>query len=142
MKSLLLLEEDTEGRDILSRLLQRRGFHVLPVQHESAALAVLNSGYPVDLVLAGAAHHERIDFLAAVRKGGHSLPVVFLSDYRDTGTRWRGLLGGFYVSRRHNVYVNARPIEFHELDRLIRIVPRPVETNHSWRDHAMNAEVA
>ncbi len=142
MKSLLLLEEDVEGREILSKMLRRRGFHVIPAEDEADALAILGSGCPVELVLAGAAYHDRLDFLAALRERRRSVPVVFLADYRDNELSWRGLLSGFYVSRKHNLYVNARPIKFYELDRLLRIVPSPRERRHRGSLHGMNFGVA
>lgn len=125
MKSILLLEEDFEGREILSKMLRQRGYCVMPAEHETAALAVLDSGSPVDLVLAGATFRNRLDFLADLREQSRSVPVVFLADHRASESRLPGLVGGFYVSPKLNLYLNTRPIEFHELDRLIRSVPAP-----------------
>ena len=123
MKSILLLEEDFDGREILSKMLRQRGYRVMPAEHETAALAVLDSGSPVDLVLAGATFRNRLEFLAHLREQSRSVPVVFLADHRDAESRLPGLAGGFYVSPKLNLYLNTRPIEFHELDRLIRSVP-------------------
>lgn len=128
MKSILLLEEDFEGREILSKMLRQRGYCVMPAEHETAALAVLDSGSPVDLVLAGATFRNRLDFLADLREQSRSVPVVFLADHRASESRLPGLVGGFYVSPKLNLYLNTRPIEFHELDRLIRSVPGPQGT--------------
>ena len=128
MKSILLLEEDIEGREILSKMLRQRGYRVMPAEHETSALAVLDSGSPVDLVLAGATFRNRLEFLAHLREQSRSLPVVFLADHRDTELKLRGLVGGFYVSPKLNLYLNTRPIEFHELDRLIRSVSGPQDT--------------
>lgn len=123
MKSIMLLEEDFEGREILSKMLRQRGYRVMPVEHETAAFAVLESGSPVDLVLAGATFRNRIEFLERLREQSRSVPVVFLADHRDAESKLHGLVGGFYVSPKLNLYLNTRPIEFHELDRLIRSVP-------------------
>lgn len=100
----------------------------MPAEHETAALAVLDSGSPVDLVLAGATFRNRLDFLADLREQSRSVPVVFLADHRASESRLPGLVGGFYVSPKLNLYLNTRPIEFHELDRLIRSVPAPQGT--------------
>ena len=123
MKSILLLEEDVEGREILSKMLRQRGFRVVPAEHTAAALAVLDSGSPVDVVLAGATYRNRLEFFANLRERLRSVPVVFLADHRDAESELRGPAGGFYVSPKLNLYLNTRPIEFHELDRLIRSVP-------------------
>ena len=123
MKSILLLEEDFSGREILSKMLRQRGYRVIPAEHETAALAVLGSGSPIDLILAGATFRNRVEFLADLREQSRSVPVVFLADHRDAESGLHGLAGGFYVSPKLNLYLNTRPIEFHELDRLIRSVP-------------------
>ena len=128
MKSLLLLEEDFEGRETLSKMLRSRAFRVFPAEHEAAALTVLDSDHSVDLVLAGTTHRDRLEFLSDLRERQHSVPVVFLTDHCDAESRLRGLFGGFYVSRRLNFYINTRAIEFYELDRLIRIVLNPQRT--------------
>jgi CheY-like chemotaxis protein len=128
MKSILLLEEDFEGREILSKMLRQRGYRVMPVEHETAALEVMDSGSPVDLVLAGAAFRNRLEFLADLRGQSRTVPVVFLADHRRAESGLRGLVGGFYVSPKLNLYLNTRPVEFHELDRLIRSVPGPQGT--------------
>lgn len=125
MKSILLLEEDVEGREILTKMLRRRGYRVMPAEHEAAAFDVLEAGSPVDLILAGATYRSRLEFLADLREQSRSLPVVFLTDHRDAESRLGGLVGGFYVSSKLNLYLNTRPIEFSELDRLIRSVPAP-----------------
>jgi CheY-like chemotaxis protein len=39
MKSILVLDEDVEGREVLSKMLRRKGFRVYPVEHEAAAFA-------------------------------------------------------------------------------------------------------
>ncbi len=136
MKSILLLEEDLEGREILSKMLKQRGYRVMPAEHETAAFSVLDSGSPVDLVLAGATFRNRIEFLAHLREQSCSVPVVFLADHRDAESKLHGLVGGFYVSPKLNLYLNTRPIEFHELDRLIRNVSGPQGTGCVTRIHA------
>jgi len=122
MKSIIVLEEDAESREILSKMLRGRGFRVLPVEHETAARTALDSTHPADLVLAGATYRERLFFLADLRKHRHSVPVIFLADCGNARPRLSGLFSGFSLSRRLNCYMNTRPVDFFELDRLIRIV--------------------
>ncbi len=128
MKSILLLEEDPEGRDILSKMLKQRGYRVTPAGNEAAALMVLSSGSPVDVVLAGATFRNRIEFLACLREQSRTVPVVFLADHSKAESNLCGPAGGFRVSSKLNLYLNTRPVEFHELDKLIRSVSDPKNT--------------
>ncbi len=125
MKTILVLEEDLEGRDALSAMLRRKGFRVCQAEHEAAALEALGPGCPVDLVLAGATDRNRSDFLACLRSQRPSMPVVLLADCSDAVSRKQLLSGGFWLSRRLNFYMNTRPVDFNELDRLIRIALIP-----------------
>jgi len=106
-------------------MLRQRGYRVTPAEHETAALAVLDSGISVDLVLAGTTFRNRLEFLAYLREQSRPVPVVFLTDHSNAGLKMRGSSGGFHVSPKLNLYLNTRPIEFHELDKLIRSVSDP-----------------
>lgn len=123
MKNLLILEEDGEGRETLARILKRRGFHVLTTVDEASALLALSSGAPIDVVIAGATDRDRGEFLSDLHETRPDLPIIFLSDYCAPESRLRSLqYGPFSVSRRLNFYINTRPVGFHELERMIRIV--------------------
>ncbi len=125
MKTILVLEEDLEGRDALATMLRQRGFRVCQAEHEAAALAALGPGCSIDLVLAGATDRNRTDFLAYLRAQRRSIPVILLADCDDAVSRKQLLSGGFWLSSRLNFYMNIRPIDFSELDRLIRIALIP-----------------
>ncbi len=125
MKSILVLEEDPEGRAVLSNMLRRKGFRVYSVGRETSALAALDSGRDIDLVLAGATGCDRTDFLADLRSRQPSMPAVFLTSHRDAVSRERLLSGGFSMSYSLNFYMNTRQVDLHELDRLIRIALIP-----------------
>ena len=123
MEHVLLLEEDGEGRETLARVLSKRGFRVVPAEDQMTALSVLTSGLPISVVLAGATYRDRIDFLSDLRETRPNLPVIFLTDYCSPESRLRGMkYGAFSMSRRLNFYINMRPVELDELDRMIRIV--------------------
>lgn len=130
MKTILVLEEDIEGREALSTMLRRKGFRVYQVEHEAAALAALGPSCSIDLVLAGATDRNRTDFLACLRAQRPSMPVILLADCGDAVSRKQLLSGGFWLSRRLNFYMNIRPIDFNELDRLIRIALIPQRNAH------------
>jgi DNA-binding response OmpR family regulator len=123
MKRVLLLEEDGEGRATLARILKKKGFNIIPAKDDAAAITVLASPMNIDLIIAGATERDRSEFLADVRTCRLDLPVIFLSDYCGPEARLRGLaFGPFSMSRTQNFYINVRPVAFHELDRLIRMV--------------------
>ncbi len=123
MKNLLLLEEDLEGRETLSRILKKRGFSVVQAEDAGAALRRLDSDSPIDVVLVGASDRDRTEFLSDLRENRPRLPVIFLTDHCGPESRLRGLVyGAFTVSRSHNFYINMRPVGLNELERLIRIV--------------------
>lgn len=122
MKTLLVLEEDQEGRKALAKVLKKQGYGVLQARDTSAALEHIDSRQ-VDLVLAGATNHDRSEFLADLRGERPLLPVVFLTDYCEPESRLRGFrYGPFCMSRRLHFYINMRPIGLHELTFLIRMV--------------------
>jgi CheY-like chemotaxis protein len=136
MKTILVLEENPEGRKALSMMLRQRGFRVYQVEHEAAALATLRPGCPIDLVLAGATDRNRTDFLACLRAQQTTMPVVLLADCSEAASRKQLLSGGFRLSRKLNFYMNIRPIDFNELDRLIRIALIPRRNVHLSLSHA------
>jgi len=123
MKNVLLLEEDTEARNALARILKKKGFHLMPVKDARTALEIVASGAHIDLVIAGATEQDRTEFLADVRIKKPDLPVIFLSDYCAPESRLRGMVfGPFSMSRTQNFYINVRPVALHELDLMIRMV--------------------
>jgi DNA-binding response OmpR family regulator len=123
MKRVLLLDEDREGREVLGRILKKKGVSVVQAGDPEAALAALSSGIPLDLVIAGITDADRTTFLSDLREEQPDLPVIFLTDYCTPESRLRGVLyGAFLMSRALNFYINTRPIGLHELVRMIRII--------------------
>jgi DNA-binding response OmpR family regulator len=123
MKRVLLLEEDREGREVLGKILKKRGFSVVQAGNAATALASVSSAMPLDLVIAGITDTDRTTFLSDLRDENPDLPVIFLSDYCAPEARLRGVLyGAFLMSRALHFYINTRPIGLQELIRMIRIV--------------------
>jgi len=122
MKRVLLLEEDGEGREVLARILKKKGLSVVQAGNTATALASLSSSMPLDLVIAGSTDADRTDFLSDLRDARPDLPVIFLADYCAPESRLRGALyGAFLMSRALHFYINTRPIGLHELVRMIGI---------------------
>lgn len=134
MKTLVLLEEDREGRETLSGVLRQMGYSVIPAGSEEAALKAVGSSRTVHLVLAGAADRDRLAFLADVREQRPRMPVLLLSDYCEPESRLRGLLyGAFAALSRRNVYINVRPFSLVELAGLLRCVLRGRRTSGKYQ---------
>ena len=136
MKTILVLEENFEGREALSAMLRRKGFRICQAEQEAAALAALGPGCPIDLVIAGATDRTRTDFLACLRAQRPSMPVVLLANCHDAVSRKQLLSTGFWLSRSLNFFMNTRPIDFSELYRLIRIALIPQRNAHLSRIRA------
>ena len=123
MTRVLLLEEDREGREVLGRILKKKGFSVVQAGNASTALAAISSKMPLDLVIAGITDTDRTVFLSDLREEKPDLPVIFLSDYCAPESRLRGALyGAFLMSRALHFYINTRPVGLHELVRMIGII--------------------
>ncbi len=123
MKTLVLLEEDREGRETLTAILRRLGYSVIAAGSEEAALKAVGSARTVHLVLAGAVDRDRLAFMADLREERPRMPILLLTDYCEPESRLRGLLyGAFAALSRRNVYINVRPYSLVELAGLLRCV--------------------
>lgn len=131
MKRVLLLEEDREGREVLGRILKKRGFSVVLAGNTTSALTALSNNMPFDLVIAGTTDKDRAEFLSDLRDQHPDLPVIFLTDYCAPESRLRGIVfGAFTMSRDLNFYINVRPILMSELDRIILVVLKRNQSRH------------
>ncbi len=83
----VLLVDDEEGvRDLVKRILRRRGYSVLEARHEEEALCLCRQ-HPntidlllTDVVLPGLSGHELAQRLTALRPG---MKVLYMSGYHD-----------------------------------------------------------
>jgi len=91
-KTILVVDDDEEVREVLVAVLQAAGFNVLAVGLTEDALDVLRSTVPdlivLDLVMPRGTM-QGMEFLAAVREveAWKSLPVIILSAYGDVVNR-------------------------------------------------------
>jgi two-component system response regulator GlrR len=123
MKTILLVDDD---RDILSYLedtLTTFGYHVIPKPDALSALAAIQEGTKVDLVVTdyrmpGMNGHE---FFTALRRVLPSVPVIMLTGHGSVETYLKSLSLGLcdYVSK---------PVEAKELDRIVKAALRRSET--------------
>jgi CheY-like chemotaxis protein len=123
MTKVVVLEEHAEGRELLARILRRKGFSVVPARDTQSVLASVSSSLQPDLVIASVTDRDRSEFLSDLRSLSPHLPVLFLSDYCAPESRLRSAVyGSFLMSRSLHFYVNTRPVGLNELDRMIRII--------------------
>lgn len=111
MPRILIVEDNEENRDSLSRRLQRRGFEVLTAVDGKAGVAAAKAEKP-DLVLMDMNMPE-LDGWQATRQikaepGLESLPVIALTAHAMLGDRERAIEAGC-------VDYHTKPIEFPKL---------------------------
>jgi len=73
----LVIEDNSELRNVLKEALTAEGYQVLPARDEADALAQLRSG-PVDLLISDLTSPQEEDGLETVTKEFPTLPVVAL----------------------------------------------------------------
>jgi CheY-like chemotaxis protein len=111
MRRILLVEDNEQNRDSLSRRLQRRGFEVLTAEDGKVGVAMAKAGKP-DLVLMDMNMPE-LDGWEATRQikaeaDLHEVPVIALTAHAMSGDREKALQAG--CSDYH-----TKPIEFDRL---------------------------
>lgn len=111
MARILIVEDNEENRDSLSRRLQRRGFEVLTANDGKQGVAVAKAEKP-DLVLMDMNMPE-LDGWQATRQikaepGFEQLPVIALTAHAMLGDRDRALEAGC-------IDYHTKPIEFPKL---------------------------
>jgi two-component system cell cycle sensor histidine kinase/response regulator CckA len=81
----LVVEDETQVRDVTARFLQRAGYDVLAVSDARTALGLLTSAGPFDLVLTDSAMPgmRGEDLAAEIARVHPGLPVILMSGYTD-----------------------------------------------------------
>ncbi|MBI2606688.1 MAG: response regulator [Deltaproteobacteria bacterium] len=84
--TLLVVDDEGDLREAIMSFLKRRGYRVLGAENGREALAILERGEPVDLVLTDVRmpNGDGIELLDRVKKRSHVTPVVILiTGYAD-----------------------------------------------------------
>ena len=86
---ILLVDDDAEVRDITRGMLEELGAAVTEADGGAAALLLLRTGTPVDLVLVDLTMPVMtgLELAAEINAGGHHLPVVLMSGYSADAMR-------------------------------------------------------
>ena len=92
MKTILLVDQDSENLITLTYVLNMEGYTVLPKANADAALSAIDLGVKVGLVIACdcLSDYQGRDFIALLKQRLPDLPIVLLSEQvpRLTYQRW------------------------------------------------------
>jgi DNA-binding response OmpR family regulator len=112
--TILVVDDDPDSREIAARLLQREGYRTRTAAGGDACLALV-AAEPVDLILLDVMMPgmDGFEVCAALRAGGHRIPVILLTARDDMDTRLEGMHQG--VSE-----FLTKPINKHELFARVR----------------------
>ena len=110
---LLVVEDESDTRELLRFLLQQHGARVTAADNVAGAIAIFDEHRP-DVIVAdiGMPGNDRFALIAHVRSKD-STPVVAVTAYSNPEARERGLAAGF------NAYL-GKPFDPEELVRTVR----------------------
>jgi len=97
----LVLEDETDTRDLLGIVLQTEGANAILVQNVPEALDALRAGRPPDVIVAdiGLPEYNGYAFIAALRKEEdralRTTPVIALTAFATAADRDTALFSGF-----------------------------------------------
>ena len=115
MKTILLVDDDRDVLSYLEDALSTLGYNVIPKPDARSALAVIQEGVKVDLVVTdytmpGMGSHE---YFTALKQSMPSVPIIILTGY-NSGNIEKNLLSiGLFE------YV-SKPVDSRDLDRIVK----------------------
>jgi len=114
-KTILVVDDDRENARSYSEILMDMHYQVISREDVNSALAVLQSGNVVDLVITDyrMPGETGLDFIVALRKIQQDVPVIMITAYGNIETYLQSMsLGAFE-------FVN-KPINKHDFERIVR----------------------
>jgi DNA-binding NarL/FixJ family response regulator len=86
-KTILLVDDEFDTRELLGRALQRAGYSALTAENEAAALSAARNADSIDLVVTdvvlGTDSMGGLSLMTALRREGVRAPVVIITAYAD-----------------------------------------------------------
>jgi signal transduction histidine kinase/CheY-like chemotaxis protein len=117
-ETILLVEDDNSVRDLAQRILEMRGYKVLPARHGGDALRIASvTDKQIDLVVTDVVMPgmNGREFMEALRIRAPGIPVLYMSGYTDDDIIRRGLMDS-------SVAFLQKPFTAKSLARLVRSV--------------------
>jgi DNA-binding response OmpR family regulator len=110
MPELLLIEDDTELREVIREAVEMAGYEVTVARDGEEGLALLNDGFVpaaimCDIVLP---HMNGLEFLSLVRSAPHLNDTIFISMSGNEQMKKQALNAGA-------TYYLVKPFSFHDL---------------------------
>lgn len=115
MKTILLVDDEIENLKSLSEVLSRFGYRVIAKPDGREALAALQEGAAVDLVITDyrMPNMDGLEFLTQLRRVAPSVPTIMLTAYGVVETYLKSLSLGVFE------YIN-KPVKAKELGMIVK----------------------
>lgn len=126
MKTILIVDDDSEVLEILEETLIRAGYDIIPKPDAESGLAVIRGGVKIDLVITD--QHlpgmKGTDLVAALKQAAPTVPVIMLTGYGSVETYIQTMAGGVFE------YIH-KPIQAEELRRIVKAALDRPRDDHS-----------
>ena len=115
MKTILLVDDELENLRSLGEILNRFGYKVIAKPDGRSALAVVQNGTKIDLVITDYRMPEMdgLEFLTLLKQVAAAVPVIMLTAYGAVETYLKSLSLGVFE------YVN-KPVKAKELGKIVK----------------------
>jgi DNA-binding response OmpR family regulator len=110
MPDLLLIEDDTELREVIREAVEIAGYSVTVARDGEEGLTLLNDGLQPSIIMCDVVlpHMNGLEFLSLVRSASHLRNITFISMSGDDQMKKAALKAGA-------TYYLVKPFSFHDL---------------------------
>ena len=115
MKTILLVDDETDILKILTDMLGKHGYKIIAKPDAESALLVVQEGTPIDLVITDLRMPgmSGAELTTILRKTLPSVPIIMLTGYGSVETYLKSMSSGVFE------YVN-KPVQARELRRIVK----------------------
>ena len=124
IKTILVVDDESENRQIFSKLLGDLGYKVIDEPDGTSALSTIRQGAKIDLVLTDERMPDMsgMDLIVTLRKEAPSLPVILITAYGSIEHYLRSSSLGVFE------YIN-KPVGKRELGKIVKTALHDSEIN-------------